>query len=50
MENIRENLRNMNYDVVGEVELNPNSRRRKFSLRDPDEYYITIIEFHKYEG
>lgn len=33
-----------------EIHLNPNSLKKEFSLRDPDGYYITITEFHQYEG
>ena len=40
----------MDYDVEDEIQLSPNSRRKEFSLRDPNGYYITIAEFHKYEG
>lgn len=50
MEQIRENLRNMNYGVEEEIKLSPNSRRKEFSFREPDGYYITIAEFHQYEG
>ena len=50
MEKIRRNVRNMGYKVESEIQLNPNSRKKEFSLRDRDGYYITISEFHKYEG
>ena len=50
IEQIRENLKNMNYDVEEEIQLSSNSHRKEFSLRDPDGYYITIAEFHNYEG
>ena len=33
-----------------EIELNENSRRREFSIRDPDGYYATISEYHEYQG
>lgn len=33
-----------------EVELNRNSRRREFSIRDPDGYYLTIAEYHEFQG
>jgi len=36
------------FDIL--IRLNPNSRRKEFSLRDPDGCYLTITEFHKYEG
>ena len=29
---------------------NPNSLKREFSFRDPDGYFLTVSEFHKYEG
>lgn len=50
MEQIREKLRTMDYPIEQEIELSPNSRRKEFSLRDPDGYYLNIAEFHKYEG
>ncbi len=48
MEHVRENLRNMKHEVEEEIQLNPNSGIREFSLRDPDDYYLSISEFHKY--
>ncbi|MEM8969750.1 MAG: VOC family protein [Bacteroidota bacterium] len=50
MEQIRENLRKMEYDVEVDIQMSSNSRRKEFSLRDPDGYYLTIAEFHQYEG
>lgn len=50
MEQIRENLRKIDYDVEEEIKLSHNSHRKEFSLRDPDGYYITISESHNYEG
>lgn len=50
MEQIGEKLRKINHKVEQEIEINPNSRRREFSLRDLDGYYITISEYHEYEG
>ena len=50
LEQIRARLRTMNYDIETEIQLSSNSRRKEFSMRDPDGYYITIAEFHKYEG
>lgn len=50
MEQIREQLRTMDYPIEREIELSPNSHRKEFSLRDPEGYYLTIAEFHKYEG
>ncbi len=50
MERIREKLRGMDYEVEEEIQRNPNSLKMEFAVRDPDGYYITISEFHKYEG
>ncbi|HEX3168316.1 MAG TPA: VOC family protein [Chitinophagaceae bacterium] len=36
--------------IEEEVHLNPNSLRQEFSFRDPDGYFLTVTEFHKYEG
>ncbi len=32
------------------IHLNANSLKREFSLRDPDGYFITVTEFHRYDG
>ncbi len=40
MEQIRKN--------VEEIHVNPNSTKKEFSLREPDGYYLTITEFHRY--
>ena len=36
--------------IEEEVHLNPNSLRQEFSFRDPDGYFLTVTEFHKYES
>ena len=36
--------------IEEDIHLNPNSRRKEFSIRDPDGYFLTVTEFHKYEG
>ena len=36
--------------IEEEVHLNSNSLRQEFSIRDPDGYYLTVTEFHEYEG
>lgn len=48
MDTIRQNAKEMNCCVEEEIHLNPNSTKKEFSLRDPDGYYLTITEFHKY--
>ena len=35
--------------IEEDIHLNPNSLKREFSFRDPDGYYLTVSEFHKYE-
>lgn len=50
MNTIRQNVEKTGSTVEEDVHLNPNSQRMEFSLRDLDGYYLTITEFHKYEG
>jgi predicted enzyme related to lactoylglutathione lyase len=50
MNAIRQNVEKIGGIVEEEIHLNPNSLKNEFSLRDPDGYYLTITEFHKYEG
>jgi hypothetical protein len=47
---IRGNVERMGRAVEEEVHVNPNSTKMEFSVRDPDGYYLTITEFHRYEG
>ncbi len=50
MENIKKKIDEFGDVVVEEVHLNPNSLKREFSLKDIDGYYLTVTEFHIYEG
>ena len=50
MNQIRQNVEKLGYPVAEDVRQNPNSEKLEFSLRDPDGYYVTISEFHKFEG
>ena len=50
LEQILQNVKQMDYPLEEEVQINPNSTKKEFSLRDPDGYYLTITEYHKYEG
>ena len=36
--------------IEEDIHLNSNSSRKEFSFRDPDGYFLTVTEFHKYEG
>lgn len=50
LDTIRQNVERMGYPVETDIHLNPNSTKKEFSVRDPDEYYITVTEYHTYEG
>ena len=47
---IRQNVERIGAPIEEDIHLNPNSRKIEFSLRDPDGYYLTVTDFHKYEG
>ncbi|SDD96072.1 hypothetical protein SAMN05421636_102441 [Pricia antarctica] len=50
MGNIRQNVEKISCSIEEDIHNNPNSTKKEFSLRDPDGYYLTITEFHKYKG
>jgi hypothetical protein len=50
MNMIRQNAEKIGCSIEEDIHLNPNSRKKEFSIRDPDGYYLTITEFHRYEG
>jgi hypothetical protein len=50
MNRIRQNVETIGHPVEEDIHLNPNSTKMEFSIRDPDGYYLTISEFHKYNG
>jgi predicted enzyme related to lactoylglutathione lyase len=50
MNTVRQNVKKIGGLVEEDIHLNPNSTKMEFSLRDPDGYYLTITEFHRYEG
>lgn len=47
---IHQNVEKLGCNIEEDIHINPNSTKKEFSLRDPDGYYLTITEFHKYEG
>ena len=47
---IRQNAEKTGCLIAEDIHLNINSGKKEFSLRDPDGYYLTITEFHTYEG
>lgn len=50
MEAIRENAQKFGAPIEKDVHLSTNSHKKEFSLLDPDGYYLTISEFHNYQG
>ncbi len=50
LETIRHNLEKMHYPLEEDIHINPNSRKKEFSLRDKDGYYWIVTEFHQYDG
>lgn len=50
MQGIRQNIEKLDYPIQEDIHRNPNSMKMEFSLRDPDGYYLTITDFHEYEG
>lgn len=47
---IHQQVKKMGIAIDEDIHLNSNSTKMEFSVRDPDGYYLTITEFHKYEG
>jgi hypothetical protein len=47
---IRQNADKTGCPIEEDIHVNPNSTIKEFSLRDPDGYYLTITEYHGYEG
>ena len=50
MHEIRNKVEELGYPIERDIQINPNSGKKEFSLRDLDGYYLTITEFHGYEG
>ena len=50
IESIHKNIEALDWPVEKDIQLNPNSRRMEFSLRDPDGYYLTVSDYHRFEG
>lgn len=50
MNAIRQNVEQTGGHIEEDIHVNRNSGKKEFSLRDPDGYYLTITEFHEYEG
>jgi len=50
MNRIYENAIKAGCVIEEEIHLNENSGKKEFSFRDPDGYFLSVTEFHKYEG
>lgn len=50
MDTIYQNAIKAGCVIEEETHKNPNSLKKEFSFRDPDGYFLTVSEFHKYEG
>lgn len=50
MEFIKKNIDDIGCIIEEEIHLNPNSLKKEFSVKDPDGYFLTITEYHNYEG
>jgi hypothetical protein len=50
VQSIRQNVEKMDCAIEDDIHENPNSTKIEFSLRDLDGYFITITDFHKYDG
>lgn len=47
---VRDKIEKMDWPVEEEIHLNSNSTKMEFSLRDPDGYYLSVSEYHEYQG
>jgi len=47
---ILQNLDKIGWNIEESIHQNSNSLKQEFSFRDPDGYFITVTEFHIYEG
>jgi hypothetical protein len=47
---IEKNIEALKWPLEESIHLNPNSNKTEFSFRDPDGYYLTVTEYHNYEG
>lgn len=47
---IRQQVEANSVQIEEDIHTNPNSNKKEFSFRDPDGYFLTVTEFHKYEG
>ena len=47
-ETVLRNLKHIGHPLETDIQTNPNSGQREFSLLDPDGYYIIVTEYHNF--
>jgi predicted enzyme related to lactoylglutathione lyase len=47
---VRQRVEKNRCPLEEDIHTNLNSLKKEFSLRDPDGYYLTVTEYHEYEG
>lgn len=50
LKDIRERVDHAGGVIEADIHINPNSGKNEFTVWDPDGYFITISDFHTYEG
>jgi len=50
IDSVRKNVENLGDSPEEDIHFNPNSMKKEFSVRDPDGYFLTVSEFHEYNG
>ena len=48
IDEIHQKLAVLGHPIEKDIHISPNSGKREFSLRDPNGYYLTISEVHKF--
>lgn len=46
LDQIRKKADDLMCNIEDEIHINPNSLKKEFSLRDPENYYIIVTEYH----
>jgi hypothetical protein len=50
IDEIYSNAKRIGHPISSEMKTNPNSLHQEFSIVDLDGYYLTISEYHEYQG
>lgn len=49
-EEIYKSAKQLGWPLEEDIHVNPGPKKKEFSLRDPDGYFLTVSEYHEYEG